>query len=202
MLVKRLFDIAASLVGLALLAPLFAVIALAIRLESDGPALFLQERVGLEGKRFRIIKFRTMRPSAPAEGPQLTVGQDPRITPLGNLLRRYKLDELPQLINVFKGEMSMVGPRPEVPAYMARYTPEQRAIILSVRPGITDFAAIEYSDEAAILADAADPETAYVEAVMPKKFALYRRYVEERSFWLDMKLISRTLVKIVERSRG
>lgn len=196
-MLKRLFDFTASLAGLMLLSPLLIVIMLAIRLESPGPALFLQERVGLEGKRFRIIKFRTMRQSAPAEGPQITIGQDPRITPIGHTLRKFKLDELPQLINVLKGEMSLVGPRPEVPAYMARYTQEQQAIILSVRPGITDFAAIEFSDEADILASTADPETAYVQQVMPRKFALYERYVRERSFRLDLKLIGRTLGKIV-----
>lgn len=198
-MLKRLFDFTASLAGLMLLSPLLIVIILAIRLESSGPAFFLQERVGLEGKRFRIIKFRTMRQSAPAEGPQITIGQDPRITPIGRTLRKFKLDELPQLINVLKGEMSLVGPRPEVPAYMVCYTQEQQAIILSVRPGITDFAAIEFSDEADILASAAHPEAAYVQQVMPRKFALYERYVRERSFWLDLKLIGRTLGKIVQR---
>lgn len=198
-MLKRLFDFTASLAGLTLLSPLLAATMLAIRLESAGPAFFLQERVGLGGKRFRIIKFRTMRQDAPARGPQITIGQDPRITPFGHTLRKFKLDELPQLINVLKGEMSLVGPRPEVPAYMARYTPEQQAIILSVRPGITDFAAIEFSDEAKLLAEASDPEAAYVEQVMPRKFALYKRYVEERSFWLDLTLILRTFGKIVAR---
>jgi lipopolysaccharide/colanic/teichoic acid biosynthesis glycosyltransferase len=196
---KRIFDFSASLVGLILLAPVFAVIALAIRLESPGPAFFRQERVGYRGLPFLIIKFRTMRRSAPAEGPQITVGADPRITRVGRLLRKSKLDELPQLINVLKGEMSLVGPRPEVPAFMERYPPQQKAVILSVRPGITDFAAIEFSDEADILARASDPESAYVDEVMPRKFALYKRYVDERSLWLDMKLIGRTLAKIVGR---
>jgi lipopolysaccharide/colanic/teichoic acid biosynthesis glycosyltransferase len=194
---KRVFDFTASLVGLLLVSPLLAVVAIAIRLESPGPAFFLQERVGYLGKPFHIIKFRTMRRSAPSEGPQITVGSDPRITRIGHLLRKSKLDELPQLLNVVKGEMSLVGPRPEVPAFMARYTPEQRAVILSVRPGITDFAAIEFSDEAEILARAEDPETAYVNEVMPKKFALYKRYVEERSLWLDIQLIGRTVAKVV-----
>lgn len=198
-MLKRLFDFTASLAGLILLSPLLIATTLAIRLESPGPAFFLQERVGRGGKRFRIIKFRTMRQNAPAEGPQITIGQDPRITPIGRTLRKFKLDELPQLINVLKGEMSLVGPRPEVPAYMARYTPEQQAITLSVRPGITDFAAIEFSDEAEILARSADPETAYVDQVMPRKFALYERYVQEQSFWLDLRLIARTLGKIVGR---
>lgn len=197
MAVKRLFDFSASLAGLVLLAPFLAGIAFAIRLESPGPAFFLQERVGYRGRPFRIIKFRTMRRTAPSEGPQITVGADPRITRVGGLLRKSKLDELPQLINVLKGEMSLVGPRPEVPAFMERYLPEQRALILSVRPGITDFAAIEFSDEAEILARAANPEEAYVSEVMPRKFALYKRYVEERSFWLDLRLIGGTLGKIV-----
>lgn len=196
---KRFFDFSASLAGLVLLAPFLAAIALAIRLESAGPAFFLQERVGCRGRPFRIIKFRTMRRNAPAEGPQITVGADPRITRVGGLLRKSKLDELPQLINVLKGEMSLVGPRPEVPAFMERYLPEQRALILSVRPGITDFAAIEFSDEAEILARASDPEEAYVNEVMPRKFALYKRYVEERSLWLDLKLIGGTLARIVGR---
>lgn len=196
---KRFFDFSASLAGLVLLAPFLAAIALAIRLESAGPAFFLQERVGYRGRPFRIVKFRTMRRNAPAEGPQITVGADPRITRVGGLLRKSKLDELPQLINVLKGEMSLVGPRPEVPAFMERYLPEQRALILSVRPGITDFAAIEFSDEAEILARASDPEKAYVNEVMPRKFALYKRYVEERSLWLDLKLIGGTLARIVGR---
>lgn len=199
MSIKRIFDFSASLAGLILLAPVFAVTALAIRLESVGPAFFLQQRVGLHGRLFRIIKFRTMRRDAPAEGPQITVGADPRITRIGKLLRKSKLDELPQLFNVLKGEMSLVGPRPEVPAFMDRYPPEQKMVILSVRPGITDFAAIEFSDEAEILARASDPEAAYVDEVMPRKFALYKRYVDERSLWLDLKLIWRTLAKIVER---
>jgi lipopolysaccharide/colanic/teichoic acid biosynthesis glycosyltransferase len=184
-MLKRIFDVMASLAGLILLSPLLVATMLAIRLESPGSPFFLQERVGLGGKRFRIIKFRTMRQTAPAEGPQITIGHDPRITPIGHRLRKFKLDELPQLINVLKGEMSLVGPRPEVPAYMARYTPEQQAIILSVRPGITDFAAIEFSDEADILARAPNPEAAYV------------RYVREQSLWLDLKLIARTLGRIV-----
>lgn len=199
MLAKRLFDFVASLLGLVVLSPLFLILGLAIRLESPGPAFFRQERVGLEGKRFRIFKFRTMRQTAPREGPEITVGRDRRITAFGQQLRRTKLDELPQLINVLRGEMSLVGPRPEVPHYMDMYPPEQRRIILSVRPGITDFAAIEFSQESDILAGAENPEEAYVEQIMPRKFELYRRYVDERSFWVDMSLILRTLVKIVRR---
>jgi lipopolysaccharide/colanic/teichoic acid biosynthesis glycosyltransferase len=193
---KRAFDVSASLAGLVVLSPLLAVAAIVIRAESPGPALFLQERVGRYGRSFRIIKLRTMRAAQPGETRQITVGADPRITRFGRFLRRTKLDELPQLINVLKGEMSLVGPRPEVPRYVERYSPENRAILLSVRPGMTDFAAIEFSDEAELLASAADPDTAYVEEIMPQKFALYKRYVEDRSFLLDLTLIFRTVLKI------
>lgn len=193
---KRAFDISASLAGLVVLSPLLAAAAIVVRAESPGPALFLQERVGRHGRSFRIIKLRTMRAARPGETRQITVGADPRITRFGRFLRRTKLDELPQLINVLKGEMSLVGPRPEVPRYVARYSPEDRAILLSVRPGMTDFAAIEFSNEAELLALAADPDAAYVEEIMPQKFALYKRYVEERSLLLDLTLIFRTLLKI------
>ncbi|MBN9245288.1 MAG: sugar transferase [Mesorhizobium sp.] len=196
MSLKRTLDFCISFFGLVLLAPFFAMIALAIRLESPGPAFFLQERVGYRGRLFRIVKFRTMRRNAPKEGPQITIGADPRITRIGGWLRKTKLDELPQLINVLKGDMSLVGPRPEVPAFMSRYPTEQRDLILSVRPGITDFAAIEFSDEADILARADDPQEAYVNEVMPRKFALYKRYVDGQSLWLDLKLIGKTLAKI------
>ncbi|MEO9624190.1 MAG: sugar transferase [Qipengyuania citrea] len=195
---KRFLDVTASLAGLMVLWPLLAVVALAIRLESPGRAFFLQERVGRYGRRFQIVKLRTMRAAGPGSTRQITVGADARITTLGHFLRKTKLDELPQLVNVLKGEMSLVGPRPEVPAYIDRYTPEQRAIILSVRPGITDFAAIEFSDEADILARAQDPEAAYIEQVMPMKFKLYERYVREQSLRLDLKLILLTLIKITK----
>jgi len=198
-MLKRTFDLVASLAGLIVLAPVLALVALAVRLESPGPSLFLQERVGLHGRLFRIFKFRTMRQATTGEQRQITVGADPRITRLGRFLRASKIDELPQLLNVVRGEMSLVGPRPEVPAYVACYAPEQRAVLLSVRPGLTDFAAIEFSDEAALLADAEDPESAYVNEVMPRKFALYQRYVNERSFALDLALIVRTVGKLARR---
>lgn len=196
---KRLFDVVGSSVGLVALSPLLALAAIAIRLESPGPAFFLQERVGRHGRHFSIIKLRTMRAARPGETRQITVGRDPRITRFGHFLRQTKLDELPQLLNVLKGDMSLVGPRPEVPAYVERYSPEQRAVLLSVRPGMTDFAAIEFSNEAEILASAEDPESTYVNEIMPKKFALYRRYVEQRSLGLDIQLIFRTVAKLVRR---
>jgi lipopolysaccharide/colanic/teichoic acid biosynthesis glycosyltransferase len=183
-----------------ILAPLFAVTAVWIKLDSSGPVFFRQVRVGRFEKLFRIFKFRTMCIDAEAKGRQITVGEDPRITRSGRFLRRYKLDELPQLLNVVKGEMSLVGPRPEVPKYVEFYPERLRAIILSVPPGITDFASIEYKDENAILGQAEDPDRVYLTEVMPVKLNYYERYVEERSLWIDAKLIIRTLKALV-RSR-
>jgi lipopolysaccharide/colanic/teichoic acid biosynthesis glycosyltransferase len=191
-----MFDIAASLAGLLLLAPLFALVALWIKLDSPGPVLFRQQRVGRHGAPFSIYKFRTMAAAAGATL-QLTVGRDSRITRAGQFLRRYKLDELPQLINVLQGAMSLVGPRPEVPRYVACYPPEVRAIVLSVAPGITDWASILYREESAILGRAADPERAYRETILPAKLDYYVRYVRERSFWTDLRIIFRTLAAIV-----
>ena len=189
---KRLFDIVASLCGLAVLAPLFALAALWIRLDSPGPVFFRQQRVGRHGKLFSIYKFRTMRTQAPPQV-QLTVGHDPRITRAGRFLRRYKLDELPQLINVVHGTMSLVGPRPEVPRYVACYPPDVRNIVLSVAPGITDWASILYREESDILGRAADPERAYLDTILPAKLEYYVRYVRERGFWTDVRIIFHTL---------
>ena len=193
---KRLFDIVAALAGLMLLAPLFVLVALWIKLDSPGPVWFRQQRVGRHGKPFSIYKFRTMT-VAPGDTLQLTVGCDRRITRAGQFLRRYKLDELAQLINVLQGAMSLVGPRPEVPRYVACYPPDVRAIVLSVAPGITDWAAILYRDESAILGRAADPERAYLETILPAKLDYYVRYVRERSFWTDLRIIFSTLSAIM-----
>lgn len=192
---KRLFDIAAACIGLLLLAPLLLALALWIRLDSPGPALFRQVRVGRHGVPFEIYKFRTMRQQS-AQGRQLTIGADARITRAGRFLRRSKLDELPQLFNVVGGSMSLVGPRPEVARYVDRYPDEARRTVLSVAPGITDWAAILYKDENAILGRAADPERTYVETILPVKLAYYQRYVRERSFWLDLRIIFQTLAVI------
>lgn len=192
---KRLFDLAASFTGLLLLAPLFVLAALWIKCDSPGPVLFRQQRVGRHGKLFAIYKFRTMT-AAPAETLQLTVGRDARITRAGQFLRHYKLDELPQLINVLQGAMSLVGPRPEVPRYVACYPPAVRAIVLSVAPGITDWASILYREESTILGSAADPERAYRETILPAKLDYYVRYVEQRSFWTDLRIIFSTLAAI------
>ena len=193
---KRAFDLAGALIGLVLLAPLLLLIALWVKLDSRGPVLYRQQRVGRAGKPFTIYKFRTMAPRA-ADGLQLTVGADPRVTRAGRFLRHYKLDELPQLWNVAEGSMSLVGPRPEVPRYVDRYPPEQRRVVLSVAPGMTDWAAIRYKDENAILARSADPERAYLEAVLPVKLDYYVRYVHERSFWGDIRILAHTLAAIV-----
>ena len=193
---KRLFDVLAAACGLLLLAPVLCAIALWIRLDSPGPALFRQRRVGRHGRLFDIYKFRTMA-DRPDDGRQLTVGQDPRITRAGRFLRRTKLDELPQLLNVLEGTMSLVGPRPEVPRYVDRYPPAVRQIVLSVAPGITDLAAILFKDENDILGHAPDPERAYVETILPVKLEYYQRYVRERSFWLDLRILFRTLAAIL-----
>ena len=193
MIAKRLFDLLCAGLGLLLLSPLLAVLALWVRLDSPGPALFRQERVGRHGKPFRVLKFRTMRVDAERLGPKITAGADPRITRAGAFLRRSKLDELPQLINVVRGEMSLVGPRPEVPEYVALYPPALREIVLSVPPGITDLASIEFRHESELLARAADPQREYVETILPIKLDYYRRYVEGRSLLGDLAIILRTL---------
>ncbi|MCC6576205.1 MAG: sugar transferase [Flavobacteriales bacterium] len=191
-MVKRAFDIVFALVALVLLAPLLLVFALTVAFTSPGGAFFRQVRVGRDGREFRLLKFRSMRPGSEARG-QLTIGgSDPRVTPVGRVLRKTKLDELPQLWNVLVGDMSVVGPRPEVPRYVALYSPEQRQV-LRVRPGITGMASLDYVDENELLARSADPERTYVEEVMPAKLALDLRYVRERSMALDLRIIAATL---------
>ena len=192
---KRAFDVAASGLGLVLLSPLFVVVAIWVRLDSRGPVFFRQERVGRGGALFRIHKFRTMidDASGAAGGPLLTVGADPRITRAGAFLRRTKIDELPQLIDVLAGDMSLVGPRPELPRYVATYPPALRDKVLSVRPGITDFASIEFRDESTLLARAADPEREYREVVLPAKLKLAAAYVDHATLGTDLRVIGRTL---------
>jgi lipopolysaccharide/colanic/teichoic acid biosynthesis glycosyltransferase len=193
---KRLFDVVAAGCGLVVLAPLLLAIALWIRLDSSGPALFRQRRVGRHGHPFDIYKFRTM-VIHPDHGRLLTVGHDHRITRAGRVLRRTKLDELPQLLNVLAGTMSLVGPRPEVPRYVDCYPPAVRQTVLSVAPGITDLAAILYKDENDVLGHAPDPEREYIETILPVKLEYYQRYVRDRSFWLDLCILVRTLGAIL-----
>lgn len=194
---KRTFDIFASFFGLLVLSPILIVIALLILLTSSGGVFFKQVRVGRKGKEFRIFKFRTMVKDAESKGMQITVGNDSRVTTIGKFLRKCKLDELPQLINVLLGQMSFVGYRPEVPKYVAMYTDYQRNI-LRIRPGITDLASIEYRDENEVLEQSDTPEDTYVNDVMQKKLALNIRYMQEMGFWYDLKLIFKTFLAILK----
>lgn len=196
-MLKRSFDIFWSGIGIVLLSPLFLVIALLIKLDSSGPIFFRQERIGLFGKKFQIHKFRTMEVMAESKGPQITVGSDSRITRIGLFLRKYKLDELAQLIDVLNGDMSLVGPRPEVPHYVEFYPSEARAIVQSVRPGITDWASIKFKDENQILAAARDPHLAYINEVMPVKIKYYVDYAQQHSFWGDLRIIFSTLLALL-----
>lgn len=192
-MIKRLFDIVGASVALLLLWPLLLAVALWIRLDSPGPVFFRQERVGRHGVPFRIHKFRTMVTDAPARGLQITVGADPRITRAGAFLRRTRIDELPQFIDVLQGTMSLVGPRPEVPRYVALYPPALRERALAVRPGITDPSSIEFIDEAELLARAADPEREYVEVILPQKVRRAAEYAEQATLWSDLRVLWRTL---------
>jgi len=195
---RRVLDATLAALALAALAPALAVIALLVKATSRGPVLFVQERVGREGVPFRLLKFRTMARDAPRRGPALTVGGDPRITPLGRVLRRWKIDELPQLANVVRGDMSLVGPRPEVPCYVAGYTAAQRRV-LRVRPGITDPASLSYVDESQLLARFDDPERGYVDVVLPRKLALSLAYLEHRTLRSDLALLARTALRLLHR---
>lgn len=188
---KRFFDICASACGIVLLFPLLALIAAAIRLESKGPVFYRGVRTGRQGRPFRIYKFRSMVVNAEVVGGTTTRESDPRITKIGAFLRKYKLDELPQLFNVFKGEMSFVGPRPEVAEYTDQYTEEERAI-LSVRPGITDFSSMEFSDLQAYVGSG-DADEVFRRDILPRKNALRLKYVRERSFWVDLKILFQTV---------
>ncbi|HEX5487013.1 MAG TPA: sugar transferase [Limnobacter sp.] len=196
-MLKRAFDVIASASGLLLLSPLLVFIALWVKIDSPGPVFFRQERVGRNGKHFRIHKFRTMTQLQVTSSLQITVGGDARITRSGHFLRHYKLDELPQLIDVLCGAMSIVGPRPEVPRYVAMYPADVRSIVLSVRPGITDLASIEYRSESELLAQSDNPEHTYIHEVMPAKLAYCVQYVQRQSLWLDLQIVFRTFLAIV-----
>lgn len=193
---KRAMDVLISGAALCVLWPVFLLIALAIVIDDPGPVFYRQVRVGRGGKEFRIFKFRSMIADADRKGLQITVGRDSRITRVGALLRKTKLDELAQLINVFLGQMSFVGPRPEVPRYVALYTPYQRQVLL-VRPGITDYASIAYRNENDLLAGADDPERMYIEEIMPAKLELNMRYLHEISPLCDVKLIFKTIAAVL-----
>jgi len=199
-MIKRALDLVAASLGLILLSPLLLAIALAVRLDSPGPVIFRQRRVGRGFQPFEIYKFRTMVDRAPELGRPLTAGADPRITRLGGLLRATKLDELPQLVNVLKGEMSLVGPRPEVPRYVELFR-DQYAEILRVRPGITDPASLVYRDESALLGAAGDPEAEYVARILPHKIALARQYCQQQTLLADIGVILRTCGRLIRQDR-
>ena len=194
-MIKRGFDIAVATAGLLCLSPVFAVLAILIKLDSSGPVFFRQERVGRRLQPFIIYKFRTMKVDAQRRGGLLTLGEDPRITRIGRLLRRKKLDELPQLINVLRGEMSIVGPRPEVPAYVEPFRNDYEEI-LQVRPGITDVASVMYYNEAVILGQASDPDELYRKCILPAKLKLSKEYVHRSCLAFDLIVILKTLAAL------
>ncbi|MBC7073989.1 sugar transferase [Candidatus Parcubacteria bacterium] len=195
-MLKRIFDFCVSLFGLIIFSPLFLIISILIKLDSPGPIFYRGERVGQFGKSFRIFKFRTMIKDAEKLGGPSTSADDPRLTKIGKFLRKYKLDELPQLINVLKGEMSLVGPRPEVKIYVDMMSPEEREKILSVKPGMTDLASLWDFHEEELLKGSSDPEKTYMEKIRPKKIKLQLEYVKNQSFLLDLKIIAKTILKL------
>jgi lipopolysaccharide/colanic/teichoic acid biosynthesis glycosyltransferase len=197
--IKRISDCLIAATGLILLLPLMAVIALLIKLDSPGSVFFAHERVGRNGRKFKVLKFRTMVQDAPKLGGAVTAGHDPRITRIGRLLRVTKLDELPQLWNVLKGEMSLVGPRPEVERYVQLWEPALREQVLSVRPGITGLTQIRYRHEERLLAQQPDPEKYYREMLLPLKLASDAEYVRRRSLLFDLSLLLRTIIALFQR---
>lgn len=199
-MVKRLFDITFSSLGLIVMFPFLILSAIVIKLDSKGPVFYRGKRIGRSGKLFRIFKFRTMVYDAEKIGGPSTADDDPRITKTGKFLRKYKLDELPQLINVLKGEMSFVGPRPEVQTYIDMFTEEEKAI-LNVRPGITDWASLWNPDEGAILAGSPDPEKTYMEKIRPEKIKLQMKYVKDHSFLVDLKIVLLTIKTVFRRKK-
>ncbi len=198
-MIKRIFDFTVALLLSVLFLPLFIILAILIKNDSKGPVFFIQQRVGKNNKDFGIFKFRTMFTNAESKG-QLTVGKDNRITRAGRFLRKYKLDELPQLFNVLKGDMSLVGPRPEVRKYVEHYNEEQKKV-LSIKPGITDMASIQYADENDLLAGCNDPEKKYITEIMPAKLRLNLQYIAHQSFLMDLKILVRTFSRVFLKRR-
>ncbi len=195
-MVKRLFDIVFSLLGIILAFPLMLAIGLVIKSKTPGPVFYKADRIGKNGKPIKVYKFRTMVLNADKMGGPSTAADDSRLTKIGLFLKKYQFDELPQLFNVFKGDMSLVGPRPEVKMYVDMMTNEEKNVILSVRPGITDWASLWNFHEAEILKGSADPEKTYMEKIRPEKIRLQIKYVKERGFWTDIKIIFMTMLKI------
>lgn len=195
---KRIFDFIFSSLGFLILIPIILLVTIMIKLDSKGPVFYRGERVGKKGKVFRIFKFRTMVPNAEEIGGSSTAADDSRLTKISGFLKKYQIDELPQLINVIKGEMSLVGPRPEVKNYIDMLSEDERKTILSVSPGMTDFASLWNFHESEVLKGSQDPEKTYLEKIRPKKIELQLKYVKERNLWLDIKLIFKTIFKIFQ----
>ena len=195
-MIKRIFDIIVSFIGIVLTSPIFLLGVFMVKISSKGPVFYKSQRVGKNGKLFLMYKFRTMVENADKIGGPSTASDDPRLTKVGLFLKKFQIDELPQLINVFKGEMSLVGPRPEVPFYVNMMTEEERKIILSVKPGITDFASLWNFHEGELLKGAEDPEKEYMEKIRPEKLRLQKKYIKEMSFWTDIKIIFKTVLKL------
>lgn len=198
---KRILDFTVSAIGLLVLSPIFVIAAILIKLNSSGPVFYRGVRAGRFGKTFRIFKFRSMVHNADKLGSASTPEDDFRVTRIGRILRRYKLDELPQLLNVIKGEMSLVGPRPQVLWAVERYKPEEKRV-LSVRPGITDYASLKFRNEGEILKGSTDPDRDYFEKIHPEKMRLSLEYIQNQSVWLDCKIIAKTLAAVLLRRRG
>ena len=194
-MLKRTFDLAAAAMGVLVLSPLLLVLSVVVGLTSRGGVVFRQTRIGLNGQPFKIIKFRTMRPLTGAEAGRFDAGDSSRVTPIGRLLRRTKLDELPQLFNVLGGSMSVVGPRPEVERWTREYS-ERWSRVHTVRPGLTDLASIEFRDEEQLLREAADPEACYRDVILPRKLAFYEAYVDDHPFFGDILIVLRTLAML------
>ena len=197
-MIKRIFDLFFALIGLIFLSPFLIVIALWIKLDSKGPIFFTQKRIGQFEKKIDVYKFRSMVIDAENKGLKITVGRDPRITNSGHFIRKYKIDELAQLINVINGTMSLVGPRPEVEEYISEYPQYIKDKVLSVKPGITDYASIEFKNENAMLEGAKNPHEIYIHEILPIKQKYYVQYVDEQSLWLDIKLIYLTIIAIIK----
>ena len=196
-MIKRLFDIISSAAALAVTLPFFPLVALAIKLDSKGPVFYCQERVGINGRRFKIVKFRTMISDADRQGP-ITRGHDRRITRVGSMLRRSKIDEFPTYVNVLMGSMSIVGPRPELPRYVDNYTPQQRRV-LSVRPGITDPGTIRFNNEASLMTDEERYEEIYTQQILPEKLRINLEYIDKRNMLSDFRIICATLAPILRK---
>jgi lipopolysaccharide/colanic/teichoic acid biosynthesis glycosyltransferase len=197
-MIKRLLDVFVSGIGLIVCSPVFVVVAICIKIDSSGPVFFRQVRVGQFGRLFNILKFRTMYVSSACGNSLITIGLDKRITRFGSVIRKYKIDEIVQLINVLVGEMSLVGPRPEVPYYVDKYPSDIRDIVLSVKPGITDWASIKYKDEAQLLGASNEPESTYIQEVLPIKLRFYTDYVHNRTFMGDIKILLATFFALIK----